>query len=77
MPTRTTGGKVREEEEAEHFPGVAFSCLHQLLTDMLRLPVLCTQAFWCTSELRCTRMLWCKQALWCAQGAAMHVSIVV
>eukprot|EP00959_Pyramimonas_sp_CCMP1952_P182229 3810100-Pyramimonas_sp.AAC.1 len=65
----TTGGKNEEEEveeegggnnvalDSQNLPGVALSWPQQILTYMLLLPVLCTQALWCTPALRCTRML--------------------
>eukprot|EP00959_Pyramimonas_sp_CCMP1952_P418660 8770445-Pyramimonas_sp.AAC.1 len=73
-PTRTTGGKRRRRRrrrrgrgknvafDYQHFPGVAFSCPQQILTHMLFLLVLCTQALWCA--VACT-------------SAAVHASIVV
>eukprot|EP00959_Pyramimonas_sp_CCMP1952_P038547 806664-Pyramimonas_sp.AAC.1 len=48
--------EVEEEERGknasfdyQNFPGVAFTCPHQILTYMLLLPILCTQALVYTS----------------------------
>eukprot|EP00959_Pyramimonas_sp_CCMP1952_P467661 9491992-Pyramimonas_sp.AAC.1 len=62
------GGGKNVAFDSHHFPGVASSCPQQILTYMLLLLVLCTQALWSTPALRCTRMLRCRQGLWRAQA---------